>query len=564
MSVLRQGVVFALWLALAACGGGNDFPEDPNPGTNQQPSDTGTGVTPEPGDPGPAPTPVPGDTQAPQVDLILPADGSSVSGVIQILADASDNNAVAGVQFLVDSRNLGPEDTARPYTLQFDTTYLSDGQHRFGARARDASDNRATSNNTVTVSNPGCKTASAAMTAWQNTPFDAQVGGFAIEFDATPYGANLDAIVGVSDGAANSFTGVAAIVRFNTDGTIDARNGDSYSAANAIPYTASSTYRVRLEVNVPAHTYSAFVNGQALAENFAFRTESQGVGSLDRWTVGSASGALRACMVGIAPFSPPPPPPPPADSAPTAAMQATPTSGTAPLTVTFTSNGSSDDRGIVAYEWNFGDGSAIVRTADASVVYTYNAVGNYTATLVVWDTANQPSNTASTAIAVASGDAPPQAALQSDRTSGPAPLLVNFDASGSTDDNGIVAYEWNFGEGTTVVGGATASYEYANPGTYTAMVVVRDAASQTSSAQLVIVVDGATSGGDNPASEDAVAVGEHASRFQFAQLAPVINTACEASFAFVRACDDAVTQSADDVSRFVFAQSAFVGQRVRS
>lgn len=555
MSVLYKGAVAAVWLLLAACGGGNDFPENPSSGNNQQPADTGSGVTPSPTDPGPAPTPVPGDTQAPQVDLILPADGSSVSGVIQILADASDNNAVAGVQFLVDSRNLGPEDTARPYTLQFDTTYLSDGQHRFGARARDASDNRATSSSTVTVSNPSCKTASASMTAWQNTPFDAQAGGFAIEFDATPYGANLDAVAGVSDGAASSFTGIAAIVRFNSSGTIDARNGDSYSAVNAITYAASTTYRVRLEVNVPAHTYSAFVNGQTLAENFAFRTESQGVDSLNRWTVGSASGALRTCLVGIAPYSPPPPPPPPppADTAPTAAMQATPESGTAPLTVTFTSNGSSDDRGIVTYEWNFGDGSTIVRTADASIVYTYNAAGNYTATLVVWDTANQPSNTASAAIAVASADAPPQAALQSDRTTGPAPLTVNFDASGSTDDRGIVAYEWNFGEGTTVAGGPTASYQYANPGTYTAVVVVRDAASQSNSAQLVIVVD---NGGDD---DDRLA-SARGTYLPMVQNIAADASACHTLAVPMRACASGAA-AVDAAPRFMFADSAFVGPR---
>ena len=557
MSVMRKGFVAALWLLLAACGGGNDFPENPSTGTNQQPSDTGTGVTPEqPSEPTPTPTPVPGDTQAPQVDLILPADGSSASGVIQLLADATDNSAVAGVQFIVGSRNLGPEDTARPYTLQFDTTYLSDGQHRFSARARDASDNRATSTNTVTVSNPSCKTASAAMTAWQNTPFDTQAGGFAIEFDATPYGANLDAIVGVSDGAASSFADVAAIVRFNASGAIDARNGDSYSAANAIPYAASTTYRVRLEVNVPAHTYSAFVNGQTLAENFAFRSESQGVGSLNRWTVGSASGALRACIVGLAPFDPPPPPPP-ADNPPTAAMQATPTSGTAPLTVTFTSNGSGDDRGIVTYEWNFGDGSSIVRTADASIVYTYNAAGNYTATLIVWDTANQPSNTASTAIAVASADAPPQAALQSDRTTGPAPLFVNFDASGSTDDRGIVAYEWNFGEGDTVVGGPTASYQYANPGTYTAMVVVRDAASQASSAQLVIVVDNGGGGGN----DESIAANERAARLMLVQDIQTDTNVCSTLVPMMRAGEGAVATS-DEVPRFIFAESMLTGPRV--
>jgi hypothetical protein len=45
---------------------------------------------------------------------------------------------------------------------------------------------------------------------------------------------------------------LAAAVRFNTAGLIDARNGAAYAAASAIPYAAGQKYRVRLLVNLPA------------------------------------------------------------------------------------------------------------------------------------------------------------------------------------------------------------------------------------------------------------------------------------------------------------------------
>lgn len=72
--------------------------------------------------------------------------------------------------------------------------------------------------------------------------------------------------------------------------------------------------------------------------------------------------------------------------APTAVLNATPTSGTAPLTVAFNANGSSDpDAGdfILGYEWDFGDGSP---TSNANAPsYTYNTPGTYTARLRVMD-----------------------------------------------------------------------------------------------------------------------------------------------------------------------------------
>jgi glucose/arabinose dehydrogenase/PKD repeat protein len=74
----------------------------------------------------------------------------------------------------------------------------------------------------------------------------------------------------------------------------------------------------------------------------------------------------------------------PANTPPTAAATATPTSGSAPLTVTFSGAGSSDpEGGQLGYEWDFGDNSGRATTAD--VQHVYNEVGSYTATLTVRD-----------------------------------------------------------------------------------------------------------------------------------------------------------------------------------
>src|SRR5262249_38243041 len=62
------------------------------------------------------------DTTPPAVSLTSPAAGATVSGTVTVSANASDNIAVAGVQFQVDGVNLGSPDTAAPYSVSWDTT----------------------------------------------------------------------------------------------------------------------------------------------------------------------------------------------------------------------------------------------------------------------------------------------------------------------------------------------------------------------------------------------------------------------------------------------------------
>jgi putative lipoic acid-binding regulatory protein len=93
------------------------------------------------------------DTTLPTVSLTEPASGATVSGTVAVSATASDNVGVAGVQFRVDGANVGAEDTTSPYSVNWNTATIANGNHTLTAVARDAAGNTATASRSVTVSN---------------------------------------------------------------------------------------------------------------------------------------------------------------------------------------------------------------------------------------------------------------------------------------------------------------------------------------------------------------------------------------------------------------------------
>ena len=99
-----------------------------------------------------------GDTTAPTVAITTP--GGTVSGVITISANATDNVGVAGVQFRLDNNPIAAEDTTSPYGITFNTTTVANGTHTLTAIARDAAGNATTSAPvTINVANTGDTTA---------------------------------------------------------------------------------------------------------------------------------------------------------------------------------------------------------------------------------------------------------------------------------------------------------------------------------------------------------------------------------------------------------------------
>jgi hypothetical protein len=83
---------------------------------------------------------------------------------------------------------------------------------------------------------------------------------------------------------------------------------------------------------------------------------------------------------------------------------------------------------------------------------------------------------------------PPEAIADADRTSGKAPLTVNFAGDGSTDPDGdTLSYHWDFGDGKSSTE-VNPSHTYRKSGTYVAVLTVTDG-DLTGTAEMDISVD---------------------------------------------------------------------------
>jgi len=158
----------------------------------------------------------------------------------------------------------------------------------------------------------GCDADAHAGRGWLSTSMPASSGLFSVTFRVTPaltegaWPPVIDAVVGFSDGEAAAFADLGPAVRFNDNGTIDARDGDAYRADESLPYTVhDGPYEVRIDVDVAAHTYSVWARHldglakpmTAIATAYAFRSEQQGVTRLDTFNryVDGAAGSVTTC-----------------------------------------------------------------------------------------------------------------------------------------------------------------------------------------------------------------------------------------------------------------------------
>jgi PKD repeat protein len=78
----------------------------------------------------------------------------------------------------------------------------------------------------------------------------------------------------------------------------------------------------------------------------------------------------------------------------------------------------------------------------------------------------------------------PVAAVTTSAVTGPAPLTVSFSGAGSSGT--IQSYEWNFGDGSAPVAGATASHTYGAAGSYSASLKVTSAEGYTDTRAVTI------------------------------------------------------------------------------
>lgn len=125
---------------------------------------------------------------------------------------------------------------------------------------------------------------------------------------------------------------------------------------------------------------------------------------------------------------------------------------------------------ITNLRWNFGDGTS-ERTFDptANISHNYIAYGSYTATLTATNSLGISTSKSFTFNLVNSDI--PTARMTANVFAGASPLTVNFDATASSDSDGIVAYRWNWGTNYAAVGDEitttpTNSHTFTEPGVY--------------------------------------------------------------------------------------------------
>jgi hypothetical protein len=165
-----------------------------------------------------------------------------------------------------------------------------------------------TANHTIAASFASSSTGGtgtlASSGSWQNQAIPLQKGLFNATFDMVPGANNIDAVTGLSVAQGQAYTDLATIVRFNSSGAIDARNGSSYAATTAVPYSAGKTYHVRMQVDVPNHRYDAWVTPAGgvesqVARGYAFRTEQAVASALNYIDAFAGTGSSQVTNVSV-------------------------------------------------------------------------------------------------------------------------------------------------------------------------------------------------------------------------------------------------------------------------
>ncbi|QPC81198.1 PKD domain-containing protein [Phototrophicus methaneseepsis] len=166
---------------------------------------------------------------------------------------------------------------------------------------------------------------------------------------------------------------------------------------------------------------------------------------------------------------------------PVAAFTADITSGTAPLTVTFTNTSTGT---VESFAWDFNGDGTPDNTTDGTATYTYNAAATFNATLTV--TGAGTTDSTSQAITVSAAAEPPVAAFTADPASGTAPLTVTFT---NTSTGTVESFAWDFnGDGTpdnTTDSTATFAYEVASD--YNVTLTVNGAGTTETTSQTISV-----------------------------------------------------------------------------
>ncbi|MCA9978121.1 MAG: S8 family serine peptidase, partial [Anaerolineales bacterium] len=87
----------------------------------------------------------------PTVSITSPANGATVAGMVSVTADASDDDAVTQVEFVVDGTSYVDTDGSDGWSISWDTTANNDGSYIISATATDTASQTGSDSISVTV-----------------------------------------------------------------------------------------------------------------------------------------------------------------------------------------------------------------------------------------------------------------------------------------------------------------------------------------------------------------------------------------------------------------------------
>src|SRR5207245_1965158 len=273
-----------------------------------------------------------------------------------------------------------------------------------------------------------------------NVALAPQSDSFVAEFDATPNNAAMDGVMGLSNGPAAAYTSLAAIVRFNTSGMIDARNGGAYAASAAIPYSAGTTYHVRLVVSVPAHTYSVYVRSgsdaeQLLASNFSFRTEQALASALNNLGLYTSVGSETVYKLAVTVAN---------DTTPPMVSMTAPAAGSTVAGTVTVSASATDNVGVVGVQFQLDGANLGAEVTAAPYAVSWNTAlataGAHILTAVARDAAGNMATTASVSVTVADRN-PPAVSMTAPSSGSTVSGMVTVSATAS-DNVGVAGVQF--------------------------------------------------------------------------------------------------------------------------
>jgi hypothetical protein len=248
------------------------------------------------------------DTSAPTISITQPLAGATLGGPVTVVATASDDVGVAGVQFLLDGANLGSEVLGGgPFSASWDTRLAGNGPHILSARARDAAGNVSLAPDTnvtvfndttapvVTVSAPAAgATVNGTVQVSASATDDVAVTGVQFLLDGSPLG---NEIAGTGPYLIGWDTGTTA----NGVHTLSARAHDAAgnaSISSPVSVTVSNVDAVPPAVSLTAPSAGATVGADVTVS--AATSDNVGVVGVQFLLDGASLGSE---LVGPGPYA---------------------------------------------------------------------------------------------------------------------------------------------------------------------------------------------------------------------------------------------------------------------